>query len=277
MAHHQSRHSAQPLPCHSAQPLPCHSARQSQNPETTPTPNEPCSSDNPILSTQDLTIGYGTKAVATNLFIDIPQGKSTIITGPNGSGKTTLALTLAGLLPPLSGKVIASDNLAGSSLPHPHTWSSKELLTRIGTVFQSPEHQFVAGTVFDEIAIGLKARGEKRGREPLSRRAHDPKENIEEKVNSLLDEFHLTHLGRANPFTLSGGEKRRLSVATVLAANPQVIILDEPTFGQDYLTWQAMVSMVESLRDQGTTIISVTHDQAYLDTLGDHHINLGER
>jgi energy-coupling factor transport system ATP-binding protein len=133
-------------------------------------------------------------------------------------------------------------------------------LTRISTVFQSPDHQFVTASVFDEIATGLRA-------------LHS--QDIEQTVHELLDRLGLAHLTRANPFTLSGGEKRRLSVATVLACNPSVIILDEPTFGQDRLTWMAMVEIVQQLRDSGTTIISVTHDQAYIEALGETRIDLG--
>ena len=193
--------------------------------------------------------------------VQIPEGMSTVITGANGSGKTTLALTLAGLIPPLAGQVEA-EGLAPTGKGGPYTWKSKELLTRIGTVFQSPEHQFVASSVFDEIAAGLRA-------------LKTPTEDIDEQVNALLEQLRLAHLAKANPFTLSGGEKRRLSVATVLACHPRVIVLDEPTFGQDRLTWVSLVNLVSELRDQGTTIVSVTHDQDYIDALGDHRIDMG--
>ncbi|MCL2785590.1 MAG: energy-coupling factor ABC transporter ATP-binding protein, partial [Propionibacteriaceae bacterium] len=145
--------------------------------------------------------------------------------------------------------------------PTPHTWKSKELLTRIGTVFQSPDHQFVASTVFDEIAVGLRA-------------SKVNSDQIHDQVGRLLDLLRLTHLAKANPFTVSGGEKRRLSVATVLACNPAVIVLDEPTFAQDRLTWTSLVDLARQLRDQGTTIISVTHDQRYIRALGDHLIDM---
>ncbi len=215
-----------------------------------------------ILTCHDLVVGYGNTPVRRVPDLIIPRGLSTVITGPNGSGKTTLALTLAGLLPPLEGQVEASDDLAPGHRHQPHTWKSKELLSRIGTVFQSPDHQFVAATVFDEIAVGLRA---------LKTSPHV----IEQQVTALLEQLYLAHLARANPFTLSGGEKRRLSVATVLAGGPQLVVLDEPTFGQDRRTWLGLVEIVTDLRDQGKTIVSVTHDQAYIDALGDHRIDLG--
>ena len=144
---------------------------------------------------------------------------------------------------------------------HPHTWASRDLLTRIGTVFQEPEHQFVAATVAEEIGVGLRALGWDL--------AH-----TDARVAELLETLHLTGLARANPFTLSGGEKRRLSVGTVLATAPRVIVLDEPTFGQDRNTWTDLVALVRQMIAEGRTVISVTHDRAFIDTLGQHHIRL---
>jgi len=144
---------------------------------------------------------------------------------------------------------------------NPARWRSKELLTRLGTVFQDPEHQFVATTVADELAIGLRA---------LRR----PAREIDHRVAELLEQLHLSRLARANPFTLSGGEKRRLSVGTVLATSPAVMFLDEPTFGQDRRTWIDLVRLVAAQLVAGTTVVSATHDRDYLDLLGEHHVHL---
>jgi energy-coupling factor transport system ATP-binding protein len=165
------------------------------------------------------------------------------------------------LLPRCSGSIRVSEPTAPTGRPDPETWKSKELLTRIGTVFQNPEHQFVANTVFEEIAVGLRA---------LKR---TPAE-IQARVEELLGILHLEKLAKANPYTLSGGEKRRLSVGTVLAVDPALIVLDEPTFGQDRRTWNDLVSLIGALRDAGTTILSVTHDAAYVEALGDQRIEL---
>ena len=255
-----------------------------------------------VLSARDLTIGYeADRPVRSVPAIDIPAGTSTTLTGANGSGKTTLALTLAGLLPALSGHVEAAEAISPAgprftmlsrrvvashgqfamrsdetttyhdepvtpanrapSRTNPARWRSKELLARLGTVFQDPEHQFVATTVADELAIGLRA---------LRR----PAREIDQRVAELLEQLHLTRLARANPFTLSGGEKRRLSVGTVLATSPAVMFLDEPTFGQDRRTWIDLVRLVTAQLDAGTTVVSVTHDRDYLDLLGEHHVHL---
>ena len=92
----------------------------------------------------------------------------------------------------------------------------------------------------------------------------------EERVDELLERLRLTDLVDANPYTLSGGEKRRLSVATVLAAHPQVLVLDEPTFGQDANTWAELASFLSELLDAGTAVVSVTHDEEFSARPGRH-------
>ena len=194
--------------------------------------------------------------VASDLTLDIQAGLATAITGPNGAGKSTLALTIAGLLAPAGGRLRASKTLAGGLGEVPSRWRSRQLLTRIGTVFQDPEHQFLAATVRDDLLIGPRALGlsavQQQGR-----------------VDELLQRLRLGHLAAANPFTLSGGEKRRLSVATVLASRPRVLVLDEPTFGQDSRTWQELVLLLAELLDEGTALVAVTHDEQFVEVLAD--------
>jgi len=194
--------------------------------------------------------------VARDLSLDIHEGLATAVTGPNGAGKSTLALTLAGLLAPAGGTLTAAPALANGIGDRPVRWRSRELLTRIGTVFQDPEHQFLAATVRDDLMIG-----------PRALRLSGPEQTA--RVDELLQRLRLDHLADANPFTLSGGEKRRLSVATVLATRPRLLVLDEPTFGQDSRTWQELVLLLAELLDEGTALVAVTHDQHFVDTLAD--------
>lgn len=221
-----------------------------------------------LLTTHDLSVGWNPALpVLDHLDLAIPQAASTVITGVNGTGKTTTALTLAGLLAPLRGEVAVDAALippAGRRrrpTADPGSWSSAELITRIGTVFQDPEHQFVATSVRDELAVGPIA---------LRRSA----EQVRARVDELLAALHLSELADANPFTLSGGEKRRLSVATVLASEPAAIFLDEPTFGQDRTTWLSLVRLVRGLAAQGHAVVSVTHDADYIEAMAQHHIDL---
>ncbi|MDQ0728103.1 energy-coupling factor transporter ATP-binding protein EcfA2 [Microbacterium sp. W4I20] len=200
--------------------------------------------------------------VQSGLEVRVPRANATVITGPNGAGKSTLALTLAGLIPEHAGEVQAAPELAGRRGLRPIRWTSRELLTRIGMVFQEPEHQFLAQTLRDELAVGPRALGWTPAR-------------TDAVVDELLDRLGLAPLALANPFTLSGGQKRRLSVATVLAGAPEVIVLDEPTFGQDRRGWISLVALLQEEIARGRSVVAVTHDDAVIRHLGGHRIELG--
>ena len=223
----------------------------------------PASSDaTPIARVTDLTIGYDASApVRSGIDLTIERGVSTCIVGANGAGKSTFALTLAGLLPPLEGavEVETSDGTAGD----PHEWSSKQLLGRMSMVFQEPEYQFLAATVAEELAIGPRAAGM-------------TDEEIAPLVDEHLEALGLTKLARANPMTLSGGEKRRLSVATALISAPELLILDEPTFGQDRGTWLGLVRLLRAALERGVTLVSITHDPAFVAAMGQRVVDLGQ-
>ena len=224
---------------------------------------------NLLLAAEDLAVSRerprrrGFKAippapVQSGVTAQVRAGQALTITGPNGSGKSTFALTLAGLLQPVAGRVSATVDLSEGAGIDPYKWKAEQLISRIGTVFQEPEHQFVTGRVLDELMFGPRHLG-----------------HGEERVDELLERLRLTNLVDANPYTLSGGEKRRLSVATVLAAHPRVLILDEPTFGQDANTWAELASFLSELLDAGTAVVSVTHDQEFSDVLGGTELKLG--
>jgi energy-coupling factor transporter ATP-binding protein EcfA2 len=184
------------------------------------------------------------------------------LVGPNGAGKSTLALLLAGLLTPGSGTVVAGEALAHGRAHDPIArWPARELVTRIGTVFQDPEHQFLTRRVIDELLLGPR----RAGIEPRAARR---------RADELLARLRLTRLAAANPFTLSGGEKRRLSVATALTTAPPVLVLDEPTFGQDRRTWLELLDLLASLRDEGRAICFVTHDRDFAHALADRTLRL---
>ena len=226
-------------------------------PEVAPASSE----DAPIARVTDLSIGYDQDApVRSGIDLTLERGVSTCIVGANGAGKSTFALTLAGLLPPLAGtvEVETSDGTRGD----PHEWSSKQLLDRMSMVFQEPEYQFLASTVAEELAIGPRAAG-------MS------EEEIAPLVEEHMDVLGLTKLARANPMTLSGGEKRRLSVATALISAPELLILDEPTFGQDRGTWLGLVRLLRAALARGVTLVSITHDPAFVAAMGQRVVDLG--
>ncbi len=189
----------------------------------------------------------GGEPIALACDLEVRAGEVVALTGPNGSGKSTLLLTLAGLVPPAAGSVEALGE------GPPRDWSSADLATRFGVVFQNPEHQFVAATVRDELAVGRT--------EPA-------------RVEALIDRLGLAHLASASPFSLSGGEQRRLSVATALASSPPVLLLDEPTFGQDARTWAELAALLAEHRDAGGAVIMATHDRALIEALGAREVAL---
>ncbi|WP_144876425.1 ABC transporter ATP-binding protein [Microbacterium sp. 1.5R] len=194
----------------------------------------------PIVRARDLTVGRGRTEILHGIDLDIAPGTLTAIVGTNGAGKTTLLQSLAGVVPPPKRRVTVSGIDPGRASP-------RDLASRIGFVFQNPEHQFISHTVFDELAHGLRLQ-------------RTPDAEIGERVGAMLARFGLEQKAQVHPFLLSGGEKRRLSVGTALITRPRVLALDEPTFGQDRARASELLALLHDLRDEGTTILLVTHD-----------------
>lgn len=195
----------------------------------------------PAVTVRDLVVDKRGTRVLDVPHLDIARGSFTAIMGANGAGKTTLLQALGGVVPPTRGTVLVDGLDAGRASP-------RALAAHIGFVFQNPEHQFVAGTVRDELAHGLR----------LQRVGAA---EIEERVDEMLARFGLAAKAHVHPFLLSGGEKRRLSVGTALIARPSVIALDEPTFGQDRARAAELLGQLQELQRAGTTVVIVTHDR----------------
>ncbi|SDQ88415.1 ABC transporter ATP-binding protein [Quadrisphaera sp. DSM 44207] len=213
--------------------------------------------EEPLLALEEVAVGRrGGAPVLSGVDAGVTAGRVVAVRGPNGAGKSTLALALAGLVAPVSGRVRATPALAAGAGEEPVRWRARQLVTRIGSVFQDPRHQFVAGTVAEELAVG-------------PRRAGAPEADVAARVAALLERLHLQHLARAHPFTLSGGEQRRLSVATALATRPRLLVLDEPTFGQDARTWAQLVRLLREVRDEGAAVVAATHDADLTAALAD--------
>jgi energy-coupling factor transporter ATP-binding protein EcfA2 len=204
----------------------------------------------------------GERPALEHVDVQVRSSEAVVVAGPNGSGKSTLAWLLAGLLRPTAGSVLATEALDPGHGHEPiWRWRARALAGRIGMVFQEPRVQFLSSTVRDELALGPRRIG--LGEAEAGRRATE-----------LLDRLRLGHLAAANPFTLSGGEQRRLSVATALATAPAAIVLDEPTFGQDRRTWAEMLALLAGLRDAGRAICVVTHDRDFAAALADRTLRL---
>jgi energy-coupling factor transport system ATP-binding protein len=162
------------------------------------------------------------------------------VVGANGAGKSTLARSIAGILRPPPGTIYVNGQDAAEI-------ALSTLAREVGYVFQYPEHQFVGQTALDDVAYG-------------PRRAGLPERDARERAEAMLDAFGLLRLALAHPFTLSHGEQRRLSVASMLVLGQRLLLLDEPTFGQDQRNASMLLDKLESLAAEGRAIVAVSHD-----------------
>ena len=202
------------------------------------TPASP--SPEPHLVVRELEVVRSGRILLDHVHLRINRGAFVAVVGPNGAGKTTLLQSLAGIETPPRGTVRVDDrDLA--------RLRARELRDRIGYVFQNPEHQFLASTVRDELSLELRTQG-------------FDVAAIDARVAASLERFGLDEVAELHPFLLSGGQKRRLSVATALVSGAPCLVLDEPTFGQDRARAAELVAVLAELHATGTTIIMATHD-----------------
>lgn len=179
-----------------------------------------------------------------NVSMSFERGESVAIVGQNGAGKTTTVKLINGLLKPTEGDVIIDG------------WNTKDYTTaqisrKAGYVFQNPDDQIFNSTVYKEIEFGPKRQG--LDGEELERRVHEAAELVG--ASDALDE---------NPYDLPYSLRKMVTIAAVIATNPDVIILDEPTAGQDYPTMERLGRMIKHLQGQGKTIITITHDMEFV-------------
>lgn len=192
---------------------------------------------------------------------DLTAGQILAVTGPSGAGKSTLVSVLAGLARPDRGDVVGAPALATRRGPRPWRWTSRDLVRRLAWVPQVPEQGMVTTTVLDEVMASARASG-RDGHRALMR------------AEGLLEALGLSQLRTASPYHLSGGEQRRLMVAAALVNGPLGLLLDEPTVGQDRLTWAAVVGAGAAARDAGVGVAIASHDQAAVDALADRRLRL---
>lgn len=178
--------------------------------------------------------------VLKDVDLAVPEGSFLALVGPNGAGKSTLAKHCVGVCSPPPETVFVGGRDV-TALP------SREISRYVGYVFQNPEDQFLTDTVRDELAYGLRQLDFGTG-------------EIERRVDRTLECFDLTEYADRNPFTLSHGEKRRLSVATMLVVGQDILVVDEPTYGQDRANTDALMRTLSELHESGRTVVVLTHD-----------------
>jgi len=205
-----------------------------------------------IIVSENAALAYKKTSVLNNMNGSILRGEWVAIVGKNGSGKSTFLKTLANLIKLKSGDIL----IKGKSVSK---WADKDLYSMLGFVFQNPELQFINDTVFEEVAF--------------SARQHNfSEEEISTKTTKLLKEFELAQYVDLHPFMLSFGQKRRLSVATMLLLDQEILLLDEPTFGQDEKSAKQLLHLLKRRQEEGTTIVMVTHDMDIVDQYADRVI-----
>lgn len=197
----------------------------------------PPSGGRTLLETRNLSYREGDRNILRNIDLDLLEGRITAIVGRNGAGKTTLIKHLNGLLRPTSGQVRCLDREV-------HTLPPRDRVSNVGVSFQNPNDQFFKTRVHEEIEIGLKVSGR------LSR-------DILEKTTALFD---LQGFLDRSPYSLSEGQKKRVALASIAVLAPRLLVLDEPTVGQDGRFLETLAFQLHELRKQGASILLVTHD-----------------
>ena len=199
-----------------------------------------------MIEVQNVFFTYPTANVEAlkDVSLKIDNGEFVAIMGQNGAGKTTLIKQFNGLLKPSKGNVLV-DGVNTREI------SVAQLARTVGFVFQNPDHQLFSETVEDEIAFALKNFGFN-------------EEIIEKRVTWAINLLDLTEYRKTSPFMLSGGERKRVALASVLAWDPNVVILDEPTIGQDHKQKERLLQFIIQLNSQGKTVIIVTHDVEFV-------------
>lgn len=195
----------------------------------------------PILEVKNLHFQYNRKRkILKDINFTIREGEMVSIVGTNGAGKSTLAKVICGFVTETDGEILyKGESLKGQTI--------KERSQKIGYVMQNPNQMICKSMIFDEVALGLRLRGV-------------DETTIEEKVNHALQICGLYPFRKWPISALSFGQKKRVTIASILVMEPQILILDEPTAGQDYHHYTEIMEFLKSLNDQGVTIIMITHD-----------------
>lgn len=188
-----------------------------------------------LLEIKNLNFSYAEKEILNDISFDVNAGEIIALLGKNGAGKTTLSKILGGMETKFSGEVA----YRGKNIKK---ISKEKLYSELTYVFQNPEHQFIKDSVRDEIELFKEIHGEEIG------------------LDAILEKYNLEGVKDENPFTISGGQKRRLSVAIMLSKKHKILILDEPTFGLDYFNTRELMVQIKELAKKGMGIIMITHN-----------------
>ncbi len=198
-----------------------------------------------MIEFRDVTFVHPTGVTALDhVSLRVEPRETLAVVGENGAGKTTLVKHITGLLKPTSGVVLVDGEDTRKR-------TTAELSRKVGVAFQNPDHQLFSESVEEEVAFGLRNFG-------------FTEQLVKERIEWSLRFFGLEEYRKSSPLVLSGGEKKRLTVACILAWDPQVVVLDEPTVGQDSIQKEKLVEIIRMLRSTGKTVVLVSHDIEFL-------------
>ncbi len=196
---------------------------------------------NPLILIDEIEFSYPNNTFALrNISLKVNKGELISIMGQNGAGKTTLIRTLNGLIRPSTGSIYIKGEKIDSK-------SVAELSKIVGIIFQNPMHQLFSNTIEEELKFSMKNLD-------LS------KEEIKQKIDVILNKFNLEKYRDRSPFNLSGGEAKKLAIASIICRDPEIIIFDEPTLGQDAKEIDFFLELIHNEIEKGKTIVMVTHN-----------------
>ncbi len=216
----------------------------------------------PLFELRDVSFNYDGIPALRGLSLEIAQGERVVLLGANGSGKSTLLRILDGLYLPAQGTVsfdgqpLTADRLADDNFAYPFR-------RRVALVFQNPDIQLFNPTVFDEVAFA-----------PLQ--LQWPKEKLRAKVEDTLALMDIVHLRDRPPYHLSGGEKKRVALASVFVLDPDVLLLDEPTATLDPRSQSQVIDLIQQWKGSAKTVISATHQLEIVEDIADRILVLEE-
>lgn len=226
-------------------------------------PAHPVPGDPPVFACTGVGHSYRDRYVALDeVSFTVAAGERVALLGANGCGKSTLLKALAGLLFPARGRIEAfGAELTEDALEDERFF--REFRSRVGVVFQNADAQVFSASVREEVAFG-----------PLQLGL--PREEVRRRTDDVLELLGITALADRPPFQLSGGQKKRVAIAAVLAMSPRVVLFDEPTAALDPRSQQWLVELIDSLATAGTTIVLASHDLAMIDDIATRALVFGE-
>ena len=215
-----------------------------------------------MIELKNVCYAYGNEIALRYINLNIQKGESVIIQGPNGCGKSTLIKLLNGIIFPMEGSyTYQGHEITEKTLKDPRF--AKWFHQQMGYVFQNADTQLFCGSVEEEIAFGPIQMGLSEGK-------------IKQRTDDCLKLFGIEKLRERPPYHLSGGEKRKVSLACILSMNPEVLILDEPLAGLDESTQKMLIDFIKKFHAAGKTLIIITHNNQLAKELGTRFIQINE-